>query len=261
MVEIESSQNTSAIQSPMDVLMLLLILLIIVVFIVVMAALINFWTKGMSAGGKKERPQAAEKLSPTQLFILAASSASIGREYKCVIDIWDTHLSQTGRTRAKDLFQWSWGAPTCENAKETANDFMNRGLLPRYRAYCGLDVEDGVQQMEFTSLEKQIFEEIKQKYPDKGVLAWDLLRVLSVVGGAYMVGIMEYDEAARIALEACRKLQENFSSWDDMAENYTLGYQLWRGKRKKDRLNYYKSLKKGWVYEIDWNTELKEEEL
>ncbi len=48
-------------------------------------------------------------------------------------------------------------------------------------------------------------------------------------------GVMEYGEAVRIAFETCKLLQENFSSWDDMVGSYTLGYQLWRGKRKTDR--------------------------
>lgn len=74
---------------------------------------------------------------------------------------------------------------------------------------------------------------------------------------------MEYGEAVRIAFETCKLLQENFSSWDDMVGSYTLGYQLWRGKRKKDRLKYYKRLKKSsWIYRsAPWDTVLKEEEL
>ena len=69
---------------------------------------------------------------------------------------------------------------------------------------------------------------------EQGMLAWDLVRVLSIVGGAYMGGIMEYKEAVKIAFEACKRLQENFTSWDDMVANYTLGYQFWRDKRQKD---------------------------
>lgn len=34
---------------------------------------------------------------------------------------------------------------------------------------------------------------------EQGMLAWDLVRVLSIVGGAYMGGIMEYKEAVKIA--------------------------------------------------------------
>ena len=34
---------------------------------------------------------------------------------------------------------------------------------------------------------------------EQDMLAWDLVRVLSIVGGAYMGGIMEYKEAVKIA--------------------------------------------------------------
>ena len=76
-----------------------------------------------------------------------------------------------------------------------------------------------------------------------------------------MGGIMEYEEAAKIALETCRMLQDHFSSWDDMVGSYTLGYQFWRGKKMTDRLKYYKRLKKTWIYQIAWDTDLREEEL
>ena len=77
-----------------------------------------------------------------------------------------------------------------------------------------------------------------------------------------MGGIMEYKEAVKIAFDTCKLMQENFTSWDDMVGSYTLGYQFWRGKKKKDRLKYYKRLKRmSWIYKIAWNTPLKEEEL
>ena len=56
-------------------------------------------------------------------------------------------------------------------------------------------------------------------------------------------------------------LQENFTSWDDMVANYTLGYQFWCDKRQKDRWEYYKKLKKTWIFKIAWNTELIESDI
>lgn len=258
-MQAQAPKNNSAIQSPADFLMLLLVLLIIVVFLVVMFGLIHFWTVGLPGVSGKSVPENKGTLTPTQRFILAASSATLGNEYKCVIDIWGTRDKDTGRQKAKELFTWGWGAHTRENAVETAQDMIERGLSPRYRIYCGIDTEEA--RPEPTEFEIGIFEEVRQRFPEQGTLAWDLVRALSVVGGAYMSGIMEYDEAAGLALEACRKLQQNFSSWDEVAENYTLGYQLWRGKRMTDRLRYYKRLKKTWIYDIPWDTVLKEEEL
>ncbi len=220
-----AKKNNSAIQSPKDLLMAILVLAMIVGFMVGMVMLIGFLTKWMEAVEGKNPIQSGEGLTPTKRFILAASSPTMGREYKCVIDIWNTRDSEEGRKRVKELFIWGWGEFTIENVRNLVEQLMNR-------------------------------EDSKQ-----GMLGWNLVRVLSIVGSAYMGGIMEYEEAAGIALKTCRILQSNFSSWDNMVESYTVGYQKWRGKKKKDRLRYYQRLKKTWVYEIDWNTELKEEEL
>lgn len=202
-------------------------------------------------------PESAKTLTPTQKFILAASSPTIGNQYKCVIDIWDTHTSDTEVEQVKRLFEWGWGEFTYENAMKMVDDCLHKGYQQKYREYCsGAPLSS-----EYTAFQRQILEETKQKYPKQGMLAWDLVRVLSILGGAYMGGIMEYEEAAKIALETCKILQDNFSSWDDMVGSYTLGYQYWRGKKKKDRLKYYQRMKKTWIYQISWNTPLREEEL
>lgn len=233
------------------------VVLICAVFIVVMYVLILLAARWMEMMTGKHVPESAKTLTPTQKFILAASSPTIGNHYKCVIDIWDTHTSEAGVEQAKQLFEWGWGAFTYENAKEMADHCMHEGFQQKYRDYCsGAPLSS-----EYTPFQRQLLEEMKQKYPRQGMLAWDLVRVLSILGGAYMGGIMEYEEAAKIALEACRTLQNNFSSWDDMVGSYTLGYQYWRGKKKKDRLKYYQRMKKSWIYQISWNTLLREEEL
>lgn len=207
--------------------------------------------------GKKQ----ASELTPTQRFILAASSPTIGNNYKCVIDIWDTHLSGEKRDRVKTLFEWGWGEFTYENAKNMADECLGHGYNEKFKEYCSAGPSSELTSR-YTDIQLMMLEEMKQKYPKQGMLAWDLVRVLSIVGGAYMGGIMEYEEAVKIAFTASRLLQENFSSWDDMVGSYTLGYQFWRGKKKKDRLKYYKRLKRrSWIYKISWDTTLREEEL
>lgn len=257
-----ASQNNSAIQSPSDVLMLILVLLIIVAFMVIMVVAINFFTHGgPSMIKKKKRPSNGEELTPTQKFILAASSTTRGREYKCVIDIWDTHGSEKGRAEAKELYEWGWGKLTCEKAHETAETCMNSGYNQKYLRYFGIIEQTDEAPPVYSKLQQELMNEMHERYPEQGMLAWDLVRTLSIVGGAYMSGVMPYDVASKLALEACRRLQQSFSSWDDVAENYTLGYQFWRDSRATDRLRYYKKLKKTWIYEIPWDTVLKEEEL
>lgn len=233
------------------------VILICVIFMVVMYVFVHWWTRWMEMVWGKDVPESAKILTPTQKFILAASSPTRGNQYKCVIDIWDTHTSDTEVEQVKRLFEWGWGEFTYENAKKMVDHCLHEGYQQKYREYCsGAPLSS-----EYTDFERQLLEETKQKYPKQGMLAWDLVRALSVLGGAYMGGIMEYEEAAQIAMEVCKLLQNNFSSWDDMVGSYTLGYQYWRGKKKKDRLKYYQRMKKTWIYQIPWNTPLREEEL
>lgn len=250
------SEN-SPLHSMSGILGLIGVILICVIFMVGMYLLILLATRWLEMMTGKDVPASAKTLTPTQHFILAASSPTIGNHYKCVIDIWGTHTSAAEVERVKELFEWGWGEFTYENAKKMADSCLHQGHQQKYRDYCsGAPLSS-----EYTAFQRQLLEEMRQKYPEQGMLAWDLVRVLSIVGGAYMGGIMEYEEAAKTALETCKILQDNFSSWDDMVGSYTLGYQFWRGKKKKDRLKYYQRTKKTWIYQIPWNTSLREEEL
>lgn len=236
-----------------------IICLIIIIWAMIYIPLMLKWLE-LSQG--KSETLTRTSLTPTQKFILAASSPTAGNIYKCVIDIWDTHLSPAKVEKAKTLFEWGWGPCTIENAENMAEDCLNRGHNSKYREYCDAGVSPEELRSRYNDFELSLLEEIKRKYPEQGMLGWDLVRALSVVGGAYMAGVMPYEEAVRIAFRVCKIMQENFSSWDDMVGSYTLGYQLWRGKRKKDRLKYYKRLKRqSWIYKIAWDTTLKEDEL
>lgn len=231
------------------------IVLVIVICAVFMVAAVTFflmWQRRIDI--RQGKKGVRNTLTPTQQFILAASSPTVANNYKCVIDIWGTRTAPGGAEKAVELFEWGWGECTCENVRKIVDDYL-------YQNYCSAE-EDEKAALAYTGFQRQILEETKRKYPEQGMLGWDLVRVLSAVGGAYMGGVMEYEEAANIALKTCRILQENFSSWDDMVGSYTLGYQFWRKKKKKDRLRYYKKLKRGsWIYQISWDTVLKEEEL
>lgn len=250
-----------AIKSPIDVLYMIGVLLIPVVFMVVFCFCILAATSWREMAKGKDVPRLTKTLTPTQKYILAASCPTIGNQYKCVIDIWDTRESDAGVEQAIKLFEWGWGEFTYENAKNMAEECLNSGHNVKFKEYCNADASSPENTSKYTSFELQLLEEMKQRYPKQGMLAWDLVRTLSIVGGAYMGGIMEYEEAVKIAFEVCKRLQENFSSWDDMVGSYTLGYQFWRGKKKTDRLNYYKRIKKSWIYKIAWDTQLKESEL
>lgn len=250
-----------ALRLPSEFYLILLVLAILLVFLIGVTCLIRMFERGFSFSSGVSAPLPKKKLTPTQKFILAASSPTRANFRKCVIDIWGTRESEEEVKKVIELFEWGWGEFTYENAKEAAYDCIERGYNEKYREYCSLGASSPEIASKYSRLQRGLFRKMQQQYPEQGMLAWDLVRALSVVGGAYMGGAMEYREAAEIALAACRLLQKNFSSWDDMVNNYTLGYQFWRNRKMKDRLNYYKNLKQTWIYDISWDAVLREEEL
>lgn len=259
-VQPPAGSNGGGLSPAAAVLGIVFVIAICAVFMVAAVTFFFMWQRRIEI--RQGKKGIRDTLTPTQRFILAASSPTVGNNYKCVIDIWGTRTDSGGAEKAVELFEWGWGECTCENARKRVGNCLERGYNVRYyQNYYSAD-EDEKAALAYDGFKRRILEETKKKYPRQGMLAWDLVRILSIVGGAYMGGVMEYGEAAEIALKTCRILQENFSSWDDMVGSYTLGYQLWRGRKKKDRLRYYKKLKReSWIYNISWDTVLREEEL
>ena len=201
-----------------------------------------------------------ERLTATQRFLLTASMCVPGGSYRCVIDIWGIHASPKKSKKARERFVWDWGECSSKNAKMMVQRCLDYGHNKNFRAYCNGKKYLPNLKPRYCKRQYAILEKLKQRYPAQGMLAWDLLRALSVVGGAYMGGAMEYAQAAELALMICKRLQENFSSWDDMMGSYLLGYQFWRGKRAIDRFCYYRLLRR-WVCKASWDTPLKESEV
>lgn len=60
----------------------------------------------------------------------------------------------------------------------------------------------------------------------KGLLAWDLCRISPLVQWAYVAGYLELDEAQSVMEPAVKKLQKNFTNWEDVVRNWLDGYAL-----------------------------------
>ena len=83
--------------------------------------------------------------------------------------------------------------------------------------------------------------ENQQKLGDKSLLAWDLCRYIQVVELCFMAGYMSEEESWEKIMPAARVIQQHFSSWSDMGENYLAGRNYWAAQRNK-RLAFIYSL-------------------
>ena len=92
--------------------------------------------------------------------------------------------------------------------------------------------------------------ELYKKWGDKGIVAWDLFRMGSLVQWGYLAGYVTYPEALALLEPAANRLKENFSTWDKAVENYVDGYNWWARKNvlgqdtwQTERGKIYKELK------------------
>ncbi len=65
------------------------------------------------------------------------------------------------------------------------------------------------------------------QYGDRGILAWDLGRCISLCRWGYICGYITEAEAWELMMPAARLLQANYRSWDQMAQEYLVGRQFW----------------------------------
>ncbi len=62
---------------------------------------------------------------------------------------------------------------------------------------------------------------------EKNLLAWDYMRLINVARWSYSLGFITENEAWEDIDFAGRKLQQNYTSWDDLGRSYILGRTFW----------------------------------
>ncbi len=82
--------------------------------------------------------------------------------------------------------------------------------------------------------EIHFYEKYKDALMDKGLIAWDYARIVQISGWAYVAGYVSLEEAYDISMEASKVLQKAYSSWEEFAEHYMIGYEFWSGTFRED---------------------------
>jgi Protein of unknown function (DUF1266) len=61
----------------------------------------------------------------------------------------------------------------------------------------------------------------------KSILAWDLIRYISLCRWGVLAGYMFEADAWRQVMPAAQQLQQAFDSWQDLQKNYLIGREFW----------------------------------
>jgi Protein of unknown function (DUF1266) len=65
---------------------------------------------------------------------------------------------------------------------------------------------------------------------DHDVLAWDLVRLINVARWGYAARYLQEDEAWSYILDAAAQLHGAYGSWEELAQDYVLGHDVWAGE-------------------------------
>lgn len=204
-----------------------------------------------------------KKLTPTMKFIIAAG-ANTYKQSKCTpVDVGGSPTNKSDARAIKHILRHSWSVNSSEDLRETIHWLFYEGHNEECMEIMEKYIVDpkSVKMKKFTKSgkekSKENLEAIIKNYKEQGIMAWDLCRVCNVAGWGFVAGYITYEEAIKYSVDACRMLQEHFTSWDDMMENYFLGLAYWSGEYTmvRNRRGWY-SQDKNDVYNVDWNTQL-----
>lgn len=181
----------------------------------------------------------------------------------------------------RQILSRDWGIEDADSAMETIENLRENG----HRAKClecmekleELGILDEKDEEKFalallnSGIEENIYRYViaYQMYRSgldaDYIAAWDLCRVNQLYAEFYICGYMSYEEAMDASLENSIILQQMYSSWDEMAGAYLLGYEFWQNdlmltddSPTMKRYQCYVELlemEEG-PYTLDWNMEL-----
>lgn len=84
-----------------------------------------------------------------------------------------------------------------------------------------------VEALERGSVRLALVKQYGDKFGERGSLAFDLGRVISLCRWGYVAGYFTEEEAFRMMLPAAVRIQQNYKSWDDFVESYFVGRKFW----------------------------------
>jgi TPR repeat protein len=176
-------------------------------------------------------PYATTGLAAGQRWALALAAITTLRNGRSV-EILGGGPAALGAEQAQELKQW-WGIASRDEALDTLRRLELKGQRAQYEAFrqlfeenpglsdqalvqdLGLD-DDGLEQARFVRNERK-------RLDRRGILAWDLGRIVVVANYAFASGYLSEQEAWEWIMRAAGGIQAAFGSWSAYAQNYMDG--------------------------------------
>jgi hypothetical protein len=101
----------------------------------------------------------------------------------------------------------------------------------------------------------QVVRQYYSQLGSKSILAWDLVRYVSLCRWGYLAGYISDTEAWDRIMPAALRLQQTFASWQDMQTDFLIGREFWSMSQSMQTGPVYRDLYERFLRETDspWN--------
>jgi len=188
-------------------------------------------------------------LSAKELSALSVGAIN-GEQTSCYVDTLETGMEEARLNKGLNEY---WGVFDRETALNTLGWLKEEGHRAYYEKLWAIltDVpqnewesavneqfEDSQKAMSYLSNLSETIEELKdEKYDnmqatdfDKGILAWDLGRLVTVARMSHDKQFISKDEAWSFINEGYALVKQSFQSWEEIGKSYIIGRAMWGGE-------------------------------
>jgi Protein of unknown function (DUF1266) len=163
-----------------------------------------------------------------------------------------TVATPDGREGGKRLLSKWWGVDNHDELVEMLNWLQFEGHRVNFAELGRRVGAMNEQQFETTKaallLDEQDLhrlEVVRQNYRllgNKGILAWDLVRYIALCRWGYLAGYLSETEAWDRIMPAARRLQQTFSSWRDLQDDFLIGREFWSVQQTRENGGRFRSI-------------------
>lgn len=170
-----------------------------------------------------------------------------------------------GEEEGKRLLSSWWGVNTHDELLEMLNWLQFEGHRTRFDQLGRW--ADAMNEMQFESTkatlpteEQQIhsLEVARKNYRllgNKGILAWDLVRYIALCRWGYLAGYLSEMEAWDRIMPAASRLQQTFTSWQDLQDDYLIGRDFWSVEQTRETGDRFRAIYEHFIQDSSspWN--------
>ncbi|HKC16595.1 MAG TPA: DUF1266 domain-containing protein [Steroidobacteraceae bacterium] len=163
-----------------------------------------------------------------------------------------TSLTPDGQERAKRLLSNGWSINDRADLLDRLTWLQFEGHRSAFEAL-GQQV-DAMDEQEFMAAkaalltseqELQQLDVVRQNHRQlgqKGILAWDLIRYIALCRWGFRAGYMSEPEAWDYIMPAALRLQQTFTSWEDLQTDYLIGRKFWSAEQTEGIGNQFQAI-------------------